>query len=255
MVNFIWNLLLILLGQYVQGEIKRVDFRKCGDMANRMFLNAPIWFTRRTTTLKCIENCLYISNCVTTVSLGDGVDAECYLYDKQTVDMTNQVSSVSTQVFDRVADSSNDVTCLIRQSNLSAITPTTSTSTTPPPTTQTTTPAPTYLQYKSDTLTWEGARGACQTEGGDLAMLDTPQKIQTVKNTVTGYYVWAGFHQSTTASEFTWVDGRVVSGVNWKPGHPVAGDMCGLVAISGDVFFKTDDCERITDYICELPVV
>ncbi|XP_046350104.2 C-type lectin 1-like [Haliotis rufescens] len=211
-----------------------------------MFTDPHIHFTANTTSLKCIENCFYISNCVTTVSLGDGGDAECYLYDKQTVDMTNQVSSNTTDIFERV--SSVKVGCPIPS--------TTSTTPTTTPSTTTTTPVPTYLLFKSETLTWEGARGVCQADGGDLAILDTPEEVQLVTDTMTGYNIWIGFDRSNPNDVLAWVDGRNVSGVTWKSGHPeTPGELCGAIAISSTTFFKSDVCSRSDPFICELPVV
>ncbi|XP_071102138.1 macrophage mannose receptor 1-like [Haliotis cracherodii] len=241
MVNFIWNLLFILLGQHVCGETTRAEYRRRVDLANTMFTDAHIHFTPNTTSLKCIENCFYMSNCVVVMSSGDGGDAECYLYDKQTVDMTNQVSSNTTHIFDRV--SSVNVDCPIPST----------TSTTPP--TTTTTPVPTYLVYKSETLTWEGAKGVCQADGGDLAILDTPEEVQTVMDTMTGYYIWIGFNRSTPDGVNTWVDGRTVVGVTWKPGSPVTpGELCGSIAISATTYHKFEVCSRSDPFLCELPV-
>ncbi|XP_067649001.1 uncharacterized protein [Haliotis asinina] len=235
MINFIWHLLFILLGQYVHGETTRVAYRKREDLANRVFSDAHIHFTQTTTALKCVENCFYVNNCVVVMAAEDGGGVDCFLYDKLAVDMTSQVSTNTTHIYERVSSSN---------SSCPAST-----------TTATTTPVPTQLQFEATGQAWEAARGVCQSRGGDLAMLDTPEKIQNVVDNMSGFEIWIGFNRSTPDGVPKWIDGRGITGVTWYPGFfDSPGELCGSIGISSTAFHKTEECSRNDPFICEVPV-
>jgi hypothetical protein len=82
----------------------------------------------------------------------------------------------------------------------------------------------TYDVIVNNTVSWDQARAAAKTSGGDLATIDSAQEqafVESVLNTNvagTGSY-WFGVRE---ASEGVWqdVNGKALSYTNWSPGEP-----------------------------------
>lgn len=103
-----------------------------------------------------------------------------------------------------------------------------------------------YTQKK----TWNGARNACRTLGGELATILTPEENGVVRSILTKAS-WMGL-TSDGAGAWSWVTGEPV--VWWAPGSSTSG-FWGYIAINGKWSFAPTSYTEKDAYVCEFQTV
>ncbi len=109
-----------------------------------------------------------------------------------------------------------------------------------------------YRIFLAD-VTWLQARQACQRLGGDLAVLDTREKRDFLKDHVSNVQLWVGASYNPMAQRWFWVNNKVVAAELWSPGRPANfgpyAELFGNTMLLGDAGKgKPPDCKG---YICE----
>lgn len=103
-------------------------------------------------------------------------------------------------------------------------------------------------------LTWDDARQRCKKLGGELAVLDTPEKQAFISKELGEIAVHVGAHKDAQG-RWVWASGKPVAKDDWAPGRRVQfGPRSHLFASSvlGD---GTDGVEvaGVIGYVCEWP--
>jgi lectin-like protein len=109
----------------------------------------------------------------------------------------------------------------------------------------------------TEALAWPAARAACQTWGGDLAIMDAPFEDAFVA-TLTTDSVWIGGSDITADNAFVWVDGRPLPGApigNWGPQQPDSFPGQDCIEKRQEQFERWYDrpCTAPFPFVCEKP--
>ncbi|XP_041671977.1 C-type lectin domain family 4 member M-like [Cheilinus undulatus] len=68
---------------------------------------------------------------------------------------------------------------------------------------------------------WHSSRSFCNSNGGDLAVINTKDKMVFVRGLVdSGNHVWIGLNDHVGEGTWMWVDGTRVTTTFWGPGQP-----------------------------------
>lgn len=102
--------------------------------------------------------------------------------------------------------------------------------------------------------TWDEARKMCKKLGGDLAVLDTPEKRAFLGKEILDAVVQVGAYRDNQG-KWVWVNGKPVGKDAWAPGRPDAFGPRGHFFPSGHVGDGTDGVphEHVRGYVCEWP--
>jgi hypothetical protein len=81
---------------------------------------------------------------------------------------------------------------------------------------------------------WVDAQSHCETNGGHLAIVNTPAKQDFLKNAI-GFFnaAFIGLNDNSSEGDFQWSDGSQFSYQNWQPGQPDGGTNENYVAMHG----------------------
>ncbi|KAM6963927.1 C-type lectin domain family 4 member E-like [Tautogolabrus adspersus] len=129
--------------------------------------------------------------------------------------------------------------------------------------------------FSSRTLTWGSSRAWCQTQGGDLLVIDSePEQIFIFESSralqQSGSRLWIGMTDAEVEGEWSWVDGSSVTsnrqywlsrpGIgtepdDWKQDDPL-GEDCGHIDTSENTLTSWMDgsCKNPYGWICEKDV-
>jgi hypothetical protein len=108
--------------------------------------------------------------------------------------------------------------------------------------------------------TWEQAQRACSAAGGDLAVLSTPEKNQSVAASLgviatqaTGP-LWIGLTDRAREGDFRWIDGEPAAHTAWRAGEPNnAGNEDCAEWFPNDGRWNDVPCETQLGSLCEAP--
>lgn len=101
-------------------------------------------------------------------------------------------------------------------------------------------------------LKWSEARTRCKQLGGDLAVLDTPEKRAFFKAELGRLETYIGAYRGNNG-QWTWVNGKALAKDAWLPGRPVGG-VVGLLMPEGLVGDGADHVPNQRAYLCEWPL-
>lgn len=102
---------------------------------------------------------------------------------------------------------------------------------------------------------WDDARATCQSEGADLAVLDSSAKRDFADDLAPSVHTWVGL-SAREHFVWEWVDGRtfvVTPGEDgWGDGRPDEGPPGQACArLRGDGQFDDEPCDQVRDYACQ----
>ncbi|XP_002739661.2 low affinity immunoglobulin epsilon Fc receptor-like [Saccoglossus kowalevskii] len=126
-----------------------------------------------------------------------------------------------------------------------------------------------YYDVHSDEVNYASAESTCASGGGELAVLNTQPKFQSVRkfivdnnlddNVQKGF--WFGLDDRDNEGSFVWSDGSAVSAgfTKWASGQPnnnvqLSSDGQDCVSMWKEAFLTWDDtyCTQIRGFICEI---
>uniref|UniRef100_A0A3Q3EYZ7 C-type lectin domain-containing protein n=1 Tax=Labrus bergylta TaxID=56723 RepID=A0A3Q3EYZ7_9LABR len=118
--------------------------------------------------------------------------------------------------------------------------------------------------FSSRTLTWSSSRAWCQTQGGDLLVIDSdPEQVGGLKQKEnmkllyhSGSKLWIGMTDADVEGEWSWVDGRIgTEPDDWRQEDPL-GEDCGHIDTSENALTSWMDgsCKKPYGWICEKEV-
>ncbi|XP_046580434.1 brevican core protein-like [Haliotis rubra] len=114
-----------------------------------------------------------------------------------------------------------------------------------------------YTEQKS----WDTANQKCKADGGSLIKLNTPRKINHIKDVITSSSVYnsiGGFAIGGILSgQWAWSDGSEITHDDWDDGQPVPDVSKTRVVMAMTSGYKWKSAEPVESggYICELPFV
>ncbi len=112
-------------------------------------------------------------------------------------------------------------------------------------------------EYKLITTatTWTNAKAVCESLGGHLVTISSPEENDFVSNLAKSNLIWLGFTDSETygASEgnWRWITGEIVTYTNWKVGEPNNLNDEDYAHMYSDGFWNDADPGSNRFYICE----
>ncbi|CAH1775812.1 unnamed protein product [Owenia fusiformis] len=114
-----------------------------------------------------------------------------------------------------------------------------------------------FVQTPGD---WLGAEAYCLSNGGNLAVIDSQDKLRLVSDTITcadnSNNVWVGLSDRIVANTYVWVDRSPLTVTNWDTDQPqgiVDGQNCvEVVSLAGNKW-HTALCSHKRKFICEKP--
>ena len=99
------------------------------------------------------------------------------------------------------------------------------------------------------------ARAACQAQGADLAVFETPGEANWVHDQVAGHSnadLWIGLEDRFQIDEWYWVDGNPPASPAWSPGQPDGGGALDCaVQRADDGLWDDQACDLTFGAICE----
>lgn len=99
----------------------------------------------------------------------------------------------------------------------------------------------------------------CEAKGKILAIIDTPEKFNTVYNLLTNKGrsmpsapVYIGLKYNTLSKQHEWLDGTPVTWVNWYINEPFSVETrhCVRLDLDSNLQYRTTDCTYQHNYIC-----
>eukprot|EP00058_Branchiostoma_floridae_P010640 XP_002596128.1 hypothetical protein BRAFLDRAFT_66146 [Branchiostoma floridae] len=105
--------------------------------------------------------------------------------------------------------------------------------------------------------TWHHARENCQSKGGDLVSITTPQEQSYLNGRLSGVNgvasVWIGAHDRGTEGGWEWSDGQPFTYLNWGGGEPNnagSGEDCTEMLVS-NALWNDMPCDALRGYMCK----
>ena len=130
------------------------------------------------------------------------------------------------------------------------------------------------LQIVEGSYNWQEAKADAEARGGQLAVLNTSEKILVASNFLTnsGYWpnLWIGLTDEAIEGEWLWLNGNELSDHNWDPFGPLGGEPNNTAGIqhyayiygtptfsSGSRYLKWDDVSNTHSwgYLLEVGIV
>lgn len=121
-----------------------------------------------------------------------------------------------------------------------------------------------WYKFIDEPLSWHEARQRCQEMGGELVVLDTPEKCQFIYQLAATQFggpdvfeFWIGATEEGHDEVFTWASGAPLQFADWASKEPTAGSLGEAVAAkrqgAGSPLFKWIDTATNTGYpfVCE----
>uniref|UniRef100_A0A670JGG9 C-type lectin domain-containing protein n=1 Tax=Podarcis muralis TaxID=64176 RepID=A0A670JGG9_PODMU len=93
-------------------------------------------------------------------------------------------------------------------------------------------------------MTWEEARGKCNSEHSELASIWNPYSQSFLWLWVLKYGepVWIGLNSNMTGGHYTWINNRRLAYTNWAPEEPMQKTACVFMDLEGH--WKTGACNE-----------
>jgi hypothetical protein len=108
---------------------------------------------------------------------------------------------------------------------------------------------------KTDTKSFTAARAQCQSEGGRLAVITSPEDQAAVQTAVGAPGdAWIGLSDEAYEGRYLWEDGTEASYVNWSTGQPDdsgGAEDCVHVWATGPYQWNDAACSSAIPYVCE----
>ncbi len=101
---------------------------------------------------------------------------------------------------------------------------------------------------------WHTAKRICESNGGYLAVMNSPEENAYVASKLMGATAWIGLTDERIEGYFEWVDGSPLSFVSWYPGQPnnQNGDQ-DHVELMPDGKWNDQFGHALREYVCEIP--
>ncbi|XP_071102123.1 C-type lectin lectoxin-Lio3-like [Haliotis cracherodii] len=114
------------------------------------------------------------------------------------------------------------------------------------------------FQVNTGQKTWDRANHACKTDGGSLIKVNTPRKIQYIRNLITSNaeYNSMDFAIGGTliSGQWAWSDGSEITHVDWAEDHTFDSSKTRVVmAMTSGHKWKSVTPTQTVGYICQLP--
>ncbi|XP_046605097.1 hemolymph lipopolysaccharide-binding protein-like, partial [Neodiprion virginianus] len=110
-----------------------------------------------------------------------------------------------------------------------------------------------------EAASWNSARHNCQDEGGHLAIINSVEEAQVIRelvDTADIETIWIGAHDLFNEDEFVTIEDESIykAGYSmWERGEPNnAGSNEHCLAVKKDGKFDDRDCKQAFSYVCEI---
>ncbi|XP_048389603.1 lymphocyte antigen 75 isoform X2 [Stegostoma tigrinum] len=108
-------------------------------------------------------------------------------------------------------------------------------------------------------LSWNEARLACQSQGGDLLSIADPKAQKYVSEQPNiPRKLWIGLNQMNVAGGWQWSDGTPLMFVNWDDGifdlYHLEESSCATMNLDSDGRWQVSPCEAALPYACKKPL-
>lgn len=102
--------------------------------------------------------------------------------------------------------------------------------------------------------TWENAKQICKSNGGQLAVMNSPEENNYVASRLLGQTAYIGLSDTRVEGLFEWIDNSSLSFTNWYPGQPnnANGDQ-DYVELLPDGTWNDQYASCLREFICEIP--
>ena len=104
-----------------------------------------------------------------------------------------------------------------------------------------------YIRFGSE-LSWEVAHADCQSRGGYLAVISSPEEAVFVRSNV-GSDGWIGLSDAVAEGEYVWVTGEPFEFSDWSPNRPNGGATENCVLLGAR--WEDLPCADSRPYFCE----
>ncbi|PSN49830.1 hypothetical protein C0J52_08849 [Blattella germanica] len=117
-----------------------------------------------------------------------------------------------------------------------------------------------FLKFHCTPMTWLQAKKTCDSEGGNLLVLNSEREFTTVKAIWESYpqatsYLHLGLNDLYKDGHFLTIDGQTVEETGydkWKPNEPSNGLTANCLRVNKDGFLLDSYCTNEYVYFCEI---